>query len=74
MTAAQRSKHLWQKISPGMLPDTTKTPPATTADAYVHEQHLLEPVDWTHHLKKTDFAAYTEAALRCKHAMSNAKK
>jgi hypothetical protein len=52
MTASQCSMTLWERISPGMLPDTTKTPPATTAEAYVYEPELLEPLDFTHHLKK----------------------
>jgi hypothetical protein len=75
MTASQRSMALWERVSPGMLPDTTKTPPATTAEAYVYEPHLLEPVDATHHLKRTDFADYIECKLRhMQHIAAAAKK
>jgi len=74
MTASQRSMALWEKVSPGMMPDTTKTPPATTEEAYRYEPHLLEPVDFTHHLKRTDFAEYTECALRHMHHLKAAAK
>jgi hypothetical protein len=57
-----------------MMPDTTRTPPATTADAYAYEAHLLEPVDFTHHLKRTDFAEYTECKLRHMHHIAAAAK
>lgn len=74
MTASQRSMALWERVSPGMLPDTTKTPAATTAEAYVYEPHLLEPVDATHHLKRTDFADYIECKLRHMHHIAAAAK
>lgn len=74
MTAHQRSMALWEKVSPGMMPDTTATPPATTDEAYRYEAHLLEPVDFTHHLKRTDFAEYTECKLRHMHHLKAAAR
>lgn len=74
-SAVQRSVNLWQRISPGMLPATTVLPLATSAEAYrwpaVNE---LEPVDLTHHLKRTDFADFTEAKLRHHMQTASAKK
>jgi hypothetical protein len=74
MNASQRSMTLWERVSPGMLPDTTRTPQATTAEAFADEAHLLEPVDFTHHLKRTDFAEYTECKLRHMHHIAAAAK
>ena len=74
MTASQRSMALWEKVSPGMMPDTTATPAATTDEAYRYEAGLLEPVDFTHHLKKTDFADYTECKLRHMHHLKAAAR
>jgi hypothetical protein len=74
MAASQRSMALWQRVSPGMLPDTTKTPPATTAEAFAYEPALLEPLDVTHHLKRTDFADYVECRLRHMHHIAAAAK
>jgi len=37
-------------------------------------RHLVQPTDFTHHLKKTDFAAYTEASLRHMHHIKAAQK
>lgn len=58
----------------GMLPDTSATPLATTAEAHKFEPALVEPTDFTHHLKKTDFSEYTEAALRHMHHIKAAAK
>lgn len=74
LTASQCSMALWEKVSPGMMPDTTKTPAATTAEAYAYEPHLQEAVDFTHHLKRTDFAEYTECKLRHMHQLQAAAK
>lgn len=74
MTAAQRSMALWERVSPGMMPGTTKTPAATTAEAYAYYAAMLEPVDMTHHLKRTDFAEYTECKLRHMHHIQAAAK
>lgn len=74
LAASQRSMALWERVSPGMMPDTTKTPPPTTAEAYTYEPERLEPVDFTHHLKRTDFAEYTECALRQMHHIKAAAK
>lgn len=63
-TPAQRTLELWQRVSPGMLPMPMAAPRATTAQAFAWPAGLIEPVDTTHHLKRTDFAAYVEARLR----------
>lgn len=58
-----------------MLPETSTTPQSTTAETHAYNTTLIEPVDFTHHLKKTDFAEYTEAALRgMQHIKAAAKK
>jgi hypothetical protein len=74
VTASQRSMALWERVSPGMMPGTTRTPAATTAAAYVWQAALLEPVDTTHHLRKTDFAEFIECKLRLMHHIAAAAK
>ncbi|WIA08944.1 hypothetical protein OEZ85_008361 [Tetradesmus obliquus] len=74
MTSTQRSMVIWKRISPGMLPGTSATPQSTTAEAYAYPAGLAEAPDATHHLKKTDFSEYTEAALRHMHHLHQAKK
>ncbi|GBF90171.1 hypothetical protein Rsub_03304 [Raphidocelis subcapitata] len=61
----QRSMRIWARISPGMLPGTSATPESTAAAAFKHPgQQLLGAIDFTHHLKKTDFSEYVEARER----------
>lgn len=75
MPAMARSMAIWKRISPGMLPGTSATPKSTTGEAHTYDPSLLEPVDFTHHLRKTDFAEYTEATLRgMQHIKAAAKK
>lgn len=65
LAAAQRSMAIWKRISPGMLPSTSRTPVSTAAEAFTFTQPgAAEHIDMTHHLRKTDFSAYTEAAVR----------
>lgn len=75
MSPKQRSMTIWKRISPGMLPETTATPQPTTLETHSYDAERIEPTDFTHHLKKTDFAEYTEAALRgMQHIKAAAKK
>lgn len=74
MSPTERSKTIWKRISPGMLPDTSSTPMSTSQEAFAYEPQLLERPDFTHHLKKTDFAEYTEVALRHMHHIQAAAK
>jgi hypothetical protein len=74
MNAIVCSMTIWKKISPGMLPDTSATPMSTSAEAHSYDPSLVQPTDFTHHLKKTDFAAYTEASLRHMHHIKAAQK
>ncbi|KAF6266806.1 hypothetical protein COO60DRAFT_1632841 [Scenedesmus sp. NREL 46B-D3] len=65
---------IWKRIGPGMLPGSSAMPQSTSADAHTHQAGLAEAPDATHHLRKTDFSEYTEAALRCMHHLHAAKK
>lgn len=64
LTPAERSMRIWRRVSPGMMPGTSATPESTSRAAFKHEAALLPRMDWTHHLKKTDFSAYVEARER----------
>jgi hypothetical protein len=57
-----------------MLPGTSATPQSTTAETHTFQAGLAEAPDATHHLKKTGFSEYTEAALRHMHHLHAAKK
>jgi hypothetical protein len=74
LSQAERSMAIWKKISPGMLPGSSQTPSSMMKSAFVWEGELTEPKDLTHHLKKTDFSAYTEVALRHMHHIKAAAK
>eukprot|EP00879_Flechtneria_rotunda_P016486 GHRR01017251.1.p1 GENE.GHRR01017251.1~~GHRR01017251.1.p1 ORF type:complete len:174 (-),score=63.67 GHRR01017251.1:2478-2999(-) len=74
MDATQRSLTIWKHVSPGMLPGTSTTPQTTTQETYAYEPEKNEATDFTHHLKKTDFAEYTECALRHMHHIKAAAK
>jgi hypothetical protein len=57
LSAGERSLRIWKRISPGMLPGTSATPVSTNQSTYAsYPSELLEPVDMTHHLRKTDFS------------------
>ncbi len=74
MTAPERSMTIWKRISPGMMPDTAKTPNTTNADAYAWRPELNDKVDELHHLKKTDFTEYTEVAVKIMNRLKEAKR
>jgi hypothetical protein len=74
MTPAQRSMTIWKRICPGMMPDTAKTPNTTNADAYAWRPELNDKVDERHHLKKTDFTEYTEAAVKIMNRLKEGKR
>ena len=63
---SQRTFELWKRISPGMLPEFSSTPKTTNQLALLDWQADVhsDAIDRRHHLKKTDFGEYCEAALR----------
>ena len=66
---------IWKRISPGMLPNTSHTPQSTYNSSHGPvPQELQETMDFTHHLKKTDFAEFTECKLRHMHHIQAAAK
>jgi hypothetical protein len=57
LSPGARSLRLWGRVSQGMLPGTSATPQSTAAAAYAYpSKDLLEPVEATHHLRKTEFS------------------
>ncbi|KAI8476480.1 MAG: hypothetical protein J3K34DRAFT_390201 [Monoraphidium minutum] len=65
MSAAERSMQIWRRVSPGMMPGSSRTPQSSSKSAYVpYSPEQLSPLDGTHHLRKTDFSEYVEARER----------
>lgn len=74
MTSTERSMHLWRRLSPGCVESTTKTPESTMHDHFQYDKNLnsvIDPLNETYHLKKTEFSEYTEVKLRVMHHIKN---
>lgn len=75
LTQNQRSMHLWRRLNPGCVESTTRTPQSTMHEAYNYDKaanDVIDPLDKTAHLKKTEFSEYTEVKLRVMHHLKNA--
>ena len=66
MDPVGRSMHLWRRLNPGCVEETTRLPRSTFTDHFGSKSGVLdaEVPDKTHHLKKTDFSEYTEVKLK----------
>ncbi|KAG2440607.1 hypothetical protein HYH02_010186 [Chlamydomonas schloesseri] len=66
MDPVGRSMHLWRRVNPGCVEETTRLPRSTFTDHFGSRSGVLdaEVPDKTFHLKKTDFSEYTEVKLK----------
>ncbi|KAG2422244.1 hypothetical protein HXX76_016196 [Chlamydomonas incerta] len=66
MDPVGRSMHLWRRLNPGCVEETTRLPRSTFTDHFGSKSGVLdaEVPDKTYHLKKTDFSEYTEVKLK----------
>ncbi|KAG2482511.1 hypothetical protein HYH03_018556 [Edaphochlamys debaryana] len=65
MEPVERSMHMWRRVNPGCVRETTKLPVSTFKDHFGPKSRTgVEVPDKEFHLKKTDFSEYTEVKVR----------
>lgn len=61
---------LWKRVNPGVMEKYVDMPGTTMADHYRWlDPKQQEPLNRTHHFRKTDFSEYNEVAARSMKAL-----